>query len=82
MVEYLAGVWRHLPLLVAAIVVIAIIWGVRRAVWPRKRIEPPRTVVPLLSPDDPGNLDSSHVGGPLFETTIDRESRRPGSAIK
>jgi hypothetical protein len=29
-----------------------------------------------MAPDDPANLDSSHIGGPLLESTVDPDGRR------
>ena len=62
MIEYL---WRFAPALGFAIVVIAIVFGVVRAVRSRKPAAPTRTLPPPMSPDDPANLDSSHIGGPI-----------------
>ena len=75
MIEYVAGLWSHAPKLGLAVVVIALVWGVVRIFRSRRPTTPPRTLMRPMSPDDPANLDSSHIGGPLLESTIDPHAR-------
>jgi hypothetical protein len=82
MIEYAAGLWSHAPKLGLAIVVIALVWGVVRIFRSRRPTAPARPLVPPMSPDDPANLDSSHIGGPLLESTIDPYGRRSGPITK
>ena len=65
MIEYMTGLWRLAPALGFAIVVIAIVYGVVRAMRSRKPAAPTRLLPPPMSPDDPANLDSSHIRGPI-----------------
>jgi hypothetical protein len=71
MIEFAAGLWSQAARLGLAIVVIAVIWGVVRILRSRRPTLPARTLMQPMSPDDPANLDSSHIGGPLLENTID-----------
>ena len=76
MIEYVAGLWRHAPKLGLAIVLIAVLWGVVHIfIRSRRPAEPQRTPMRPLSPDDSSNLDSSHIGGPLLESTVDPGGR-------
>jgi hypothetical protein len=65
MIEYMTGLWRFAPALGFAIVVIVVVYGVVRAVRSRKPAAPTRMLPPPMSPDDPANLDSSHIRGPI-----------------
>ena len=65
MIEYMTGLWRFAPALGFAIIVIAIVYGVVRAVRSHKPAAPTRMLPPPMSPDDPANLDSSHIRGPI-----------------
>jgi hypothetical protein len=76
MIEYATGLLSHAPKLGLAIVVIALIWGVVRILRSRRPTTPARTLMRPKSPEDPVNLDSSHIGGPLLESTIDPHARR------
>ena len=82
MMEFAAGFWSHAPKLGLAIVVIAVAYFVVRLVRSRRPVAPPRTIVPPMAPDDPANLDSSHIGGPMFESPDDRSVRPSGSGNK
>jgi hypothetical protein len=82
MIEYIAGWWSHAPKLGLAFVAIAVIWGVVRIVRSRRPAEPARTLMRPMSPDDPANLDSSHIGGPLLESTVDPGGRGSGPITK
>ena len=75
MFEYAAGLWRQAPKLGLAIVVIAVIWGVVRILRSRPPAEPQRKPMRPVSQDDSPNLDSSHIGGPLLESTVDPGGR-------
>jgi len=75
MFDFLKGPWSYASMLILVAVVIAVAWtGVRRA--RSQRRVPERPPVPSTMLDDPANLDSSHVGGPIFESTIDPAPRR------
>ena len=75
MVEYVAVMWTYAPRLGLAVIVIALAWGVVRIWRSRRPSAPARTLRRTLSPDDPAKLDSSHIGGPLLETTVDPGGR-------
>jgi hypothetical protein len=75
MMDFLKGPWSYASMLILVAVVVAVAWmGVRRARGQRRA--PERPLGPPMALDDPANLDSSHVGGPIFESTIDPTSRR------
>jgi hypothetical protein len=78
MVESIAGLWRHAPLLALTVVAIAVLWGLVRVVRSRKPVAPARKLPFSGAPEDPANLDSSHIGGPLFESTVDPYGRMTG----
>jgi len=75
MVESIAGLWRHAPMLALAVVAIAVVWGLVRVVRSRKPAAPARKLPFPVAPEDPANLDSSHIGGPLLESTVDPHAR-------
>jgi len=82
MVESIAGLWRHAPMLALAVVAIAVVWGLVRVVRSRKPAAPARKLPFPVAPEDPANLDSSHIGGPLFESTVDPYGRLSGPITK
>jgi hypothetical protein len=65
MIEYVTGLWRFAPALGLVIVLIVVAFGVMRVVRSRKPDPPTRMLPPPMSPDDPANLDSSHIRGPI-----------------
>ena len=75
MIEYVANMWSHAPKLGLAIVLIAVVWGLVRIFRSRRPVAPARTLMRPLTQDDRANLDSSHIGGPLLESTIDPGAR-------
>jgi hypothetical protein len=75
MIEYVANMWSHAPKLALALIVIAVVWGLVRIFRSRRSVAPARTLMRPMSQDDTANLDSSHIGGPLLESTIDPGSR-------
>ena len=75
MVESIAGLWRHAPMLALAVVAFAVVWGLVRVVRSRKPAAPARKLPFPVAPEDPANLDSSHIGGPLLESTVDPHAR-------
>ena len=75
MIDYVANMWSHAPKLGLAVVLIAIVWGLLRIFRARRPIAPTRAQPQRMPQDDPANLDSSHIGGPLFESTIDPGAR-------
>ena len=82
MVESIAGLWRHAPMLALAVVAIAVVWGLVRVVRYRKPVAPARKLPVRMASEDPANLDSSHIGGPLFESTVDPYGRLSGPITK
>ena len=75
MMEFAAGFWGHALKLGLAIVVIAVAYVVVHLVRSRRPIAPPRTLMPPMAPDDPANLESSHIGGPMFESPDEPKAR-------
>ena len=65
MIEYMTGLWRFAPVLGLAIVVIVGVFVALHVVRSRKPAAPTRMLPPPMSPDDPDNLDSSHIRGPI-----------------
>ncbi len=70
MMDFLKRLWSYAPMLVMVALVVAVAWVAIR--YARGRKHPPaRPLVPATALDDPESLDSSHIGGPIFESTID-----------
>jgi len=82
MIEYAAGLWSHAPKLGLAIIAIALVWVVVRILRSRRPTTPVRSLLRPMSQDDPANLDSSHIGGPLRENTVDPYGHRSGPITK
>jgi len=74
MMDFLKGPWGRTLLVLAIVVATAVIWFAVRRAHVRKRAVPPPTLAPQ-PPEDPANLDSSHIGGPLLEITRDPNFR-------
>ena len=75
MIEYVANMWSHAPKLGLAVILIAVVWGLVRIFRSRRPVTPARTLMRPVPQDDQANLDSSHIGGPLLESTIDPGAR-------
>jgi hypothetical protein len=76
MMDFLKGPWGRTLLVLAIVAAIAVIWfAVRRANSRRRAVPPPPTVPAPAPAEDPANLDSSHIGGPLLEITRDPNFR-------
>jgi hypothetical protein len=68
MIEYMTGLGRFAPALGLAIVIIAVVFVAVHVVRSRKPAPPTRLLPPPMSPDDPANLDSSHIRGPITKS--------------
>jgi hypothetical protein len=67
MIETLSTLGSHPFILGVAFLAIVAAYGVWRALKPAQRNTPRARPIPPLAPaDDPANLDSSHIGGPLI----------------
>jgi hypothetical protein len=68
MIEYMTGLGRFAPVLGLAIVIIAGVFIAVHVVRTRKSAPPTRLLPPPMSPDDPANLESSHIRGPITKS--------------
>ncbi len=82
MMESVAQLWSQVPGWGLAAVALVVVWGGARMLRTRKTAAPRRTLMPPMAPDDPAGLDSSHVGGPLFDSTGDPYSHHASPITK
>ncbi len=82
MMESIAQLWSQVPGWGLAAVALIVVWGGTRMLRTRKPAAPRPTLMPPMAPDDPAGLDSSHVGGPLFDSTGDPYSQHAGPITK
>ena len=68
MMDSIAQLWSQVPGWGLAAVALVVVWGGARMLRTRKPDVPRPTLMPPMAPDDPAGLDSSHVGGPLFDS--------------